>query len=264
MAVLDTGIFGQHPQLQQNVVAYYNAVTSPLPNTIDTTSVQFSRDLNGHGTHVAGTVASVNPEVGVAPGADIISIHVLPDPVEPQIGGDPLLRGLQFVERFADQFNIKVVNMSLGTITQSGGLNINFVPDPDAISDAIDRLEAMGITVVSASGNSYANDPVPGASTPAVMSTISVANTWASDGLGHDFNGLFGGPTDQFVAFENSGLPDRFNASSQRSTLANQVAAPAPTFSAPGTASRASVVRDCSTPLPARAWPRRTSPASSR
>ena len=227
VAVLDTGIFGLHPQLQQNVVAYYNAVTSPLPNTIDATSVQFSRDLNGHGTHVAGTVASVNPEIGVATAAKIVGIHVLADPVEPQIGGDPLLRGLQFVERFAEQFNIKVVNMSIQTIGATGGINLNAVPDPDAVSDAIDRLEAMGITVISASGNSYANDPVPGASIPAVSSTISVANTWADFGVGHDFSAVSGGSgLDQFFAFENSALPDRFNATSQRSTLANQVAAP--------------------------------------
>jgi subtilisin family serine protease len=227
VAVLDTGIFGQHPQLRQNVVAYYNAVTSPLPAAIDSTSVQFSRDLEGHGTHVAGTVASVNPEIGVAPGAKIVSVHVLPDPTEPQIGGDSVLRGLQFVERFADQFNIKVVNMSLGQITANGGLNINVVPDPDALSDAIDRLEAMGITVVSSSGNSYANDPVPGAGFPAVVSTLSVANTWATTGVGHDFSAISGGSgLDNFFAFEGSALPDRFNATSQRSTLANQVAAP--------------------------------------
>lgn len=226
VAVLDTGIFANHPQLRQNVVAYYNAVNSPLPNAIDGTSVQFARDIVGHGTHVSGTVGSTDPEVGVAPGAQIVAVKVLADPAEPQIGGDPVLRGLQFVERFADQFNIKVVNMSLGYITQTGGLNLNVVPDPDAFSRQIDTLEAMGITVVASSGNSYANDPVPGAGFPAVVSTISVASTWSTTGLGHDFTGISGGPTDQFFAFERSALPDRFSATSQRSTLGNQLAAP--------------------------------------
>src|SRR4029079_18085654 len=118
-------------------------------------------------------------------------VHVLADPAEPQIGGDPLLRGLQYVQRFADQLNIKVVNMSLGAYNASGGLNLNSVPDPDEISSAIDALEAMGITVVTSSGNSYANDPEPGAGYPAVVSTLSVANTWATTGVGHDFSGIF-------------------------------------------------------------------------
>ena len=222
VAVLDTGIFAAHPQLQQNVVAYYNAVTTPLPNAIDATSLQLAADRDGHGSHVAGTVASPNPEIGVAPDADIVAVKVLADPTEPQIGGDPVLRGLQFVERFAAQFNIKVVNMSLGY----GNLNINDLPDPDEFSQAINDLEALGITVVTASGNSYANDPVPGAGYPAIFSTISVANTWATTGVGHDFTGLAGSGGDNFVAFENSAQPDRFAASSQRSTLANQVAAP--------------------------------------
>ena len=90
----------------------------------------------------------------MAPAAKIVSVKVLADPAEPQIGGDPLLRGLQFVQRFADQFNIKVVNMSLGYVTANGGLNLNTVPDPDEISRAIDTLESMGITVVTSSGNS--------------------------------------------------------------------------------------------------------------
>src|SRR5688572_21094510 len=142
VAILDTGIYANHPDLRDNVVAFYNAVTSPVPNSIDASSLANAWDGNGHGTHVAGTAASSNPEIGVAPGADIISVKVLPDALEPQIGGDPLLRGLQFCIRFADQFNIKAVNMSLGDITQTGGLNINTLPNPDDISRAIDQLES--------------------------------------------------------------------------------------------------------------------------
>ena len=227
VAVLDSGIYALHPTLRPNVVAYYNAVGNPIPATVDASSIQFARDLQGHGTHVAGTVAASDPAIGVAPAAKIVAIKVLSDPAEPQIGGNAVLRGLQFVRQFADQFNIKVVNMSLGFFGQTGGLNLNEVPDPDDLSRAIDDLEAMGITVVSASGNSYANDPVPGAGFPAVASTISVASTWSTTGVGHSFGGVgLGTPFDQYGPFEQSALPDRFAASSQRSTLPNQLAAP--------------------------------------
>jgi hypothetical protein len=107
---------------------------------------------------------------------------VIADSGESQLGGDPLLRGLEFVEDFASQFNIKVVNMSLGESTSSGGVNDNTIPPSDDISQEIQTLEKMGITVVAAAGNSYANDPVPGESYPAVVSTISVANVWADSG----------------------------------------------------------------------------------
>src|SRR5687767_14527459 len=228
VAVLDSGIYALHPTLQPNVVAYYNAVGNPVPATIDASSIQFARDIQGHGTHVAGTVGASDPAIGVAPAASIIAVKVLTDPAEPQIGGNAVLRGLQFVRQFADQFNIKVVNMSLGFFGQTGGLNLNEVPDPDDLSRAIDDLEAMGITVVASSGNSYANDPVPGAGYPAVASTISVASTWSTTGVGHSFGGIsLGTPFDQYGPFEQSALPDRFAASSQRSTMPNQLAAPA-------------------------------------
>src|SRR5215218_6188384 len=147
VAILDSGIYASHPDLRNNVSAFYNAVTSPIPGSIDASSLANAWDGVGHGTHVAGTVASSNPALGVAPAAHIVSVKVIPDPLEPEIGGSPLLRGLQFVRRFADQFNIKVVNMSLGFVGQNGGLNLNEVPDPDDLSRAIDDLEAMGITV---------------------------------------------------------------------------------------------------------------------
>ena len=83
-------------------------------------------------------------------------------------------------EMHATQFNLKVVNMSAGPARREF---LDFLPRPTR-SRRNSQLEAMGITVVSASGNSYADDPVPGASIPAVESTISVANTWATGGLG--------------------------------------------------------------------------------
>ena len=131
------------------------------------------------------------------------------------------------MQQFATQFNIKVVNMSLGEATSSGGVNDNTSQSSDDISREIQILEEMGITVVAAAGNSYANNPTPGEGYPAVVSTISVASTWSDTGSGYDFNTYsYGASTDSFAAFEDSAAADRFSATSQRSTLANQVAAP--------------------------------------
>jgi subtilisin family serine protease len=227
IAVLDTGIYAANPDLKSNVVAFYNAVENAIPTTISSSSVASAVDNDGHGSHVAGIAASSNPSIGVAYQASIISVKVIPDSGESTLGGDPLLRGLQFVAKFADQLNIKVVNMSLGESTSSGGVNENTVPAADDISAEIKVLEGLGITVVAASGNSYANDPVPGASYPAVVSTLSVANTWADSGPGYDFSAIsYGSSSDSWGAIESSSTADIFSATSQRSTLPNQVAAP--------------------------------------
>lgn len=227
IAVLDTGVYALNPDLSGKVAAFYNAVSSPLPSTIGAGSVSAAVDRAGHGTHVSGTAASADPDIGVAYGATLVNVKVIADTGETRLGGDPLLRGLQFVQRFANQFNIKVVNMSLGNYNAEGGLNLNAAPQADDIARQIDVLEGLGITVVSASGNSYANDPALGQGYPAVVSTIGVASTWSDSGSADDFGSFASGtPNDSWAAFENSAAIDRFSATSQRSSVDNQVAAP--------------------------------------
>ncbi len=227
IAVLDTGVYAANPDLTSKVKAFYNAVENQIPTSITSSSVANASDNEGHGSHVSGIAASSNPDIGVAYGANLVDVKVIADSGETQISGDPLLRGLQFVQDFATQFNIKVVNMSLGDYNSSGGLNYNTAPQADDISREIQTLETLGITVVSASGNSYANNPTPGEGYPAVVSTIGVASTWSDSGAGANFNSYaYGTPYDSWAAFESSAAADRFSATSQRSTLANQVAAP--------------------------------------
>ncbi|MDB5329994.1 MAG: hypothetical protein JWP03_1145 [Phycisphaerales bacterium] len=225
IAVLDTGVYAKNPDLQSNVVAFYDAVKQPENAPIDPNFLVDAVDHEGHGSHVSGIAASSNPSIGVAYGARLVDIRVFAAPGETQLGGDPVLRGLDWVAAHAQQFNIKVVNMSLGL----GGVNENAVTAADrqdAEALEITTLQNMGITVVTSSGNSYANNPVPGASFPAVVSTISVANTWSTTGQASDFGIPFGGNGDQFYAVETAATPDTFASTSQRSTLPNQVAAP--------------------------------------
>src|SRR4051812_23779746 len=224
IAVLDSGVYANNPDLQGNVVAFYNAVESPADTPLGSNSVAGAFDHVGHGSHVSGIAASSNPNIGVAYKASLIDIHAVADPGEPQLGGSAILRGLQWVELHAQQFNIRVVNMSLG-VSANFNAGSSQLQQTD-IARTIHDLEALGITVVSSSGNSYAEFATAGASFPAAVSTISVANTWADNGRPEDFGGAFGSQGDRFYAVEQSAAPDRFSATSQRSTLPNQVAAP--------------------------------------
>ncbi len=225
IAVLDSGVDAANPDLTPQVESFYNAVENPVPTTAPTATGAVDND--GHGTHVSGIAASADPDIGVAYGAKLVDVKVIADSGETQLSGDPLLRGLEFVADYASTFNIKVVNLSLGEASSAGGINSDAVPAADDISTEIGVLEGMGITVVAASGNSYANDPVPGESYPADVSTIGVANTFADDGEASDFDTYaYGTAEDTYAAVETAAAADEFNATSQRSTLANQVAAP--------------------------------------
>lgn len=133
VAVLDTGVDQTHPDLAEQVAE----TRSFVPGETVT-------DVNGHGTHVASTVAgtgaaSDGKEKGVAPGADLAIGKVLND------GGSGaeswIIEGMEWGAGRAD-----VVSMSLGSPEASDGT------DPMAL--AVDSLsESTGALFVIAAGN---------------------------------------------------------------------------------------------------------------
>ena len=131
VAVIDTGINYNHPDLKANYAGGYNAINPSLT----------PMDDQGHGTHVAGTIAAVRNNVGVvgvAPKARLYAVKVL--------GGDgsgsysSIIGGVEW----AVKQNVNVINMSLG----GGGYMTAFHKSLKAAVNA-------GITVVCAAGNDH-------------------------------------------------------------------------------------------------------------
>lgn len=226
IAVIDSGILASHADLQSNFVAYFDAVANDanadsIITPADSEAATASWDLYGHGTHVAGIAASSNSNIGVAPAAGLIAIRGLPGPNESLPRHDSLLSSLQWVEENYDRYHIKVVNLSI-----QNGTNLNSLPRPSDFARRVEVLESLGITVVAATGNAYADYMALGASFPAVHASLSVANTWEDSGIGDQLPALGMGPTPHYVAIDKAPKADQLAASSQRSTLDNQVAAP--------------------------------------
>jgi subtilisin family serine protease len=134
VAVLDTGIDLQHPDLDDRVVAS----TSFVPE-LDVT------DRQGHGTHVASTIAgtgeaSGGAERGVAPGARLHIGKVLDNEGSGQESW--IIAGMEWAAR--DQ-HAKVVSMSLGGGPTDG---------TDPISQSLNELSAeTGALFTVAAGN---------------------------------------------------------------------------------------------------------------
>jgi subtilisin family serine protease len=146
VAVLDTGIYN-HKDL--TVVGGFNCSTGP--------SDKYS-DGNGHGTHVAGTIAAKDNSfgvVGVAPGARLWAVRVLNNAGSGTWGS--VICGIDFVT--ANAATIKVANMSLG-----GAGSENSCTD-GGMHEAICNSVNAGVTYVVAAGNeaSDAADQVPAA-----------------------------------------------------------------------------------------------------
>jgi subtilisin family serine protease len=132
VAVLDTGIDDTHPDLRRRVAAAKNF-----------TSESSIRDTDGHGTHVASTIAGTGMAsggryTGVVPGAKLLVGKVCAGSACPE---SAILAGMEW----AAAAGAKVVNLSLG--------------GPDTAADdplevAIERLSAEhGTLFVVAAGN---------------------------------------------------------------------------------------------------------------
>ena len=127
--VVDTGVLASHQDFAGRVKAGYTAVSDGNGTT----------DCNGHGTHVAGTIAGT--KYGIAKSASIIPVRVL------ECNGSgttsTVIAGLDWVA--SQNPRNAVVNLSLG-----GGTST-------ALDDAINRVVNKDIVVVVAAGNNNAD-----------------------------------------------------------------------------------------------------------
>jgi subtilisin family serine protease len=170
VAVIDTGIDLKHPELNVYTAGAKNCSTG---NSAD--------DGNGHGTHVAGTIAALdngNGVVGVAPGARVWPVRVLNN--SGSGSWSSVICGIDYVTAHASE--IEVANMSLGgtgTDDHNCGNTNN-----DALHRAICASVAAGVTYAVAAGNETddAANHVPAAYDEVI--TVSALA---------DFNGLPGG-----------------------------------------------------------------------
>ena len=134
VAVLDTGI-APSSSFGRRVVA-----------RADLTGEQSFTDAYGHGTFMAGLIAGDGGRSGpsgVAPGADLVDLKVAGRDGGTTLG--QVLYALQLAAWSKDRFDIKVLNLSLGAPASD--------PATAPLTEAVERLWAGGITVVTAAGN---------------------------------------------------------------------------------------------------------------
>lgn len=197
VAVIDTGVDLNHEDLKGNIYGGKNCTTS---------NTSAYGDENGHGTHVAGTIAAIDNTVGVvgvAPKARIAAIRVLD-----KYGSgswSSVICGLDVVAANgpANGGVITVANMSLG----GGGVSDNNcgMSNNDALHKAVCRVRDAGVTLIVAAGNDGkdSNFFVPAAYNDAVITVSALTDT---DGIGGGTGaGTSYGADDTFASFSNFG-----------------------------------------------------------
>ncbi len=127
--IVDTGVRTNHNDFGGRVLSGFTAINDG----------NGTNDCNGHGTHVAGTVAGAN--WGVAKAARIVPIRVLNCQGSGSNSG--VIAGMDWVA--ANHIKPAVANMSLG-----GGAST-------ATDNAVTNMRNAGVTVVVAAGNENQN-----------------------------------------------------------------------------------------------------------
>ncbi|HEX9813956.1 MAG TPA: S8 family serine peptidase [Myxococcota bacterium] len=183
VAVLDTGIDTDHPDLVDDIVAeqcFCNDHPAPNRGCCPSGGLQQSgpgsaEDDNGHGTHTAGIITSggVAAAPGVAPDAGIVAIKVLG--ATGSGFSSSIDAAFDWLVTHHQALGVRVVNASLG----DGGEYNNPLASPCSgtpSANAVALLHAAGVAVFAASGNEGHDD---GISEPACISeAISVGGVY--------------------------------------------------------------------------------------
>lgn len=159
VAVVDTGI-----TLHKDFVEDGNRVKA-FVDFIDREEEPY--DDNGHGTHVAGIIggsgySSKGKYTGVAPACHFIGVKVLDQRGDGNISD--VLAGLQWIIDNRVKYNIRIVNISVGTTSKDN------MDENSLLVQGVNAVWDSGIVVVVAAGN---NGPGPmSISTPGISRKV--------------------------------------------------------------------------------------------
>jgi subtilisin family serine protease len=229
-AVLDTGIRVTHKCFVGQIKEVRNFTEEGGGNPLDVT------DSNGHGTNVAGLISANTQDErrGIAPGAKLVPIKVLPAP-----SLDPILLALKWILENSARLDISVVNMSLGVP------NVNFRDDASVrlvypeLHTLLAQLNASRIAIIVAAGNDYFQFQKEGMSVPAIFREVI--------SVGAVYDASVGRREYRSGAKAETTRTDQFTPFSQRLSIETSAECYTDVFSAGGGATSAGAADDNAT-----------------
>jgi serine protease AprX len=173
VAIIDSGVTSWHDDLTgPGNYPYGNQRVASFVDFVNGRTLPY--DDNGHGTHIAGTIAgngydSYGYKAGMAPGAHLVVLKVLDANGQGNISN--MIAAIDYAVAHKAEFNIRVISMSIGA-------NISESFETDPLTLATKRAVDAGIVVVAAAGNlgnKYGSITAPG-NAPWVL-TVGASST---------------------------------------------------------------------------------------
>jgi subtilisin family serine protease len=208
VAILDSGLDEQHPDLANDILAeqcFCSSNGGCCPNRQTTQSGPGSAmDDNGHGTNVAGIVTSdgtVAPR-GAAPDAKVVAVKVLASDNSFCCSSD-VVAGLDWILNNRPEVNL--VNMSLGTSDLFNGDCDSSTSYTSSYATAVNALRQRGVLVFASAGNNQSKSAM---AAPACIANVVAVGAVYDANLGPEtFTGVCTDSTtqaDQVTCFSNS------------------------------------------------------------
>jgi subtilisin family serine protease len=202
IAIFDTGIDLTNPDFAGRVIAeqcFCDPNCCPNRQSVQS-GPGAAADDNGHGTHVAGIVASSGSasHAGVAPAAKIVAVKVM-DAANGFQGFTQIYRGLEWIA--TQRPDVRIINMSLGTHALFTSEACNSSAIGRGIAPLIRTLRDRGVLITASTGNQSSTSEV---TLPACMTDVI--------GVGATYKGsatlpvqcMTGAPADRVTCFTNS------------------------------------------------------------
>ena len=180
VAVLDTGIVTQHPDLKSSLIAQHCFTQGACPPGFASEGTS-AEDDHGHGSNVAGILTSdgVVSSVGFAPSSELIAVKIN-DSNDSGYESD-WAAGLDWVFENLATNKVQIVNMSIGTTAMHA-------PGPECdsqhplLAKAVNNLVSAGVVVFAASGNSGSSTSI---GAPACLTGVIAVGAVYDSSVGH-------------------------------------------------------------------------------
>lgn len=219
VGIIDTGIDENHPDLKANILGGQNFVPANYKgDNTETGDKKDIQDRNGHGTHVAGTIAGNGRIKGVAPNIGVKSYRVFGEKgtTDSSIIANAIMKatddGVNVISLSVGGYSLKGkcfwTNPKTGVVKRVG----NDLADIEIFKRAVKYAVNHNVVVVAATGNEALNCHDKKDVTR-YINTQTDDKSFSYEGLGYEtpgtIKGVIGvsavGPTDKLASYSNYG-----------------------------------------------------------